>query len=545
MATNKPQSRSRAIRPSAECLEGRRLLSGTVSGMNTAGDQWTLTVLGKGKVQVIKQNDSTGNPAALNSATEIRSIILSGTDPTSTRLVETVKPAAGSPGRIYFQNLTEQPNRSDRTGNNLGVLAINIPDFYLANTSAAPPNANTTPPASPTTPAASITIPDGIESLRFGGADTTVSFATGSGVALSQNNNSDQFLIRLGVPIANGTDIIVNTITSNGQAAAASTTTPNSPTQDSVVFQVSGRLNLFQANSINGNTAVAPTAAGFTGGTIVASLPDPTSGLTGQIGFIRVGGNATNFSVLTNSQIANFYVGGETNNVSVLAPTSIRNLYFGRGLDSTTILTHQIEDIQANRGMLNSRIVTERLIGNSTFGGDVVNSTVLAGYLEGLAGVISTIETNETQLGQFFQQAVTLPTPTAQAGGLITTNIAGDVTNSVIAASDNPISQVNSPTTQTFGNPQDAFLPIGRILARVEGSIDNSTVTPMMPSTAFYAKNVNLTRGPVAPPNVTEPPLPRPATPVTLRGIPRVFPNINGKLETQPPGNQISNKYPA
>ncbi len=536
MATNQPQSRSRAIRPSAECLEGRQLLSGTVSGMNTAGDQWTLTVLGKGKVQVLKQNDSTGSPAALNSATEIRSIILSGTDPTSTRLVETVKPAAGSSGRIYFQNLTEQPNRSDRTGNNLGVLAINIPDFYLANTEAAP---STTA----TGPRATITIPDGINSLRFGGADTTVSFATGAGVPLSQNGVSDQFLIRLGVPIANGTDIIVNTITSSGQAAVPATgTTPTSPTQDSVVFQTSGRINLFQANAINGNTQLPPASAGFTGGTIVASLPDPTSGLTGQIGFVRVGGNATNFSVVTNSQIADFYVGGETSNIALLAPTSIRNLHFGRGVDSTTILTHQIENIQANRGMLNSRIVTERSIGNSTFGGDVVNSTVLAGYLQGLSGVVTTIENNELQLGQFFQQAVTFPTPTAQAGGLITTNISGDVTNSVFAASDNPISQVTSPTTQTFGNPADAFLPVGRILARVEGSISNTTATPLMPNTAFYAKNVNLTRGPVAPPNVTEPPLPKPATPVTLRGIPRVFPNVNGKLQAQVPGNQVRGK---
>ena len=106
-----------------------------------------------------------------------------------------------------------------------------------------------------------------------------------------------------------------------------------------MVFQVSGRINLFQANEIDGNTTVAPAAASFTGGTIVTSLPDPTSGLIGQIGFVRVGGNATNFSVLTNSQIANFYVGGETNNVNVLAPTSIRDMYFGRGLDSTTILS--------------------------------------------------------------------------------------------------------------------------------------------------------------------------------------------------------------
>ena len=524
------------------------MLAGSISGMNTAGDHWTLTVLGKGKVQVIKQNDSTGNPAALDSATEISSILLSGTDPTSTRLVEKVTPAAGSAGKIYFENLSEQPNHSDRTGNNLGVLAINIPDFYLANTAANPEGTSAT---ASTAPKATITIPDGINSLRFGGADTTVSFATGAGVALNQNGTSDQFLIRLGIPIANGTDIIVNTVTSSGQAAVASGSSTTAPTQDSVIFQVAGRLNLFQANEIDGNTTVAPAAAGFTGGTIVSSLPDPGSGLIGQIGFIRVGGNATNFSVLTGSQIANMYVGGETNNVSVLAPTSIRDLYFGRGADSTTILTDRIENFQANRGMLNSRIVTVTTIGDMTIGGDVVNSAILAGYQQGLANVVSSVETNIGQLGQYFQQAVNLPTPTAQAGGTITTNIAGDVTNSVIAASDNPISQVSStaaqatnPTAtivQTFGNIQDAFLPGGRITARVEGSIDNSTATPDMPSTAFYSKNVKLTRGPVAPPNVTEPPLPKPATPVTLRGIPRVYPGAsgNGNLVTHPPGNQI------
>ena len=533
MTTNKQHGRSRALRPSAECLEGRQLLAGSVSGMNTAGDQWTLTVLGRGKIQVIKQNDpTTGLPAALNSATEINSIILSGTDPTSTRLVETVTPAAGSSGKIYFQNLTEQPNRSDRTGGSLGILAINIPDFYLANTEAARS-------ATATDPAASITIPDGINSLRFGGADTTVSFATTSSTALSTNGISDQFLIRIGVPVQNGIDIVTDSITSNGQAAVASTNgQTTSPTQDSVVFQVGGRLNLFQANSINGNTAVPITSAGFSGGTIVSSLTDPTTGLTGQIGFVRVGGNATNFSVLTNSQIANFYVGGETNTVAVLAPVSIRNVFFGRGMDTTTLLTNQIESIAANRGALNSRVVVDRNLGNSTFGGDVVNSTFLAGYLQGLAGVISSIQTNITQLGQYYQQDVTLPTPTAQAGGTLTTNIAGDITNSIFAASVNPISQVIDPTSQVFGNTNDVFLPVGRITARVEGSIDNSTATPDMPNTAFFAKQVKLRRGAVAPPNVTEPPLPKPATPITLRGIPRVFPEINGTLQTHVPRPQ-------
>lgn len=533
MATRKQQGRSRALRPSAESLEGRQLLAGSVTGLNTAGDRWTLTVLGRGKIQVLKQDDpTTGAPAALDSRTEINSIVLSGTDPTSTRLVEKVVPAAGSSGRIYFQNLDEQPNHSDRTGNNLGVLSINIPHFYLANTSASP---------STTGPQAEITIPDGINSLRFGGADTTVSFASSAGASLANNNNSDQFLIRLGIPIAHGTDILVDSVTTSGQAAAA--TANATPTQDSVVFAVAGRINRFQANTINGNTAVAPDLSSFSGGTIVASLTDPTSGLTGQIGFVRVGGNATNFSAVTNSQIANFYVGGETNNVNVLAPTSIRDVYFGKGADTTTVRTNRIESFQANRGMLNSTVITDRSIGNMMLGGDVVNSTVQAGYLQGLATNISNIEGSITQTGSYFTTAQSFATPTAQAGGTMNVSIAGDVTNSVFAASDNPISQVENSSVQNFGDPQDTFLPVGRITARVEGSIDNTDATPQMPNTAFYAKNVVLRRGAVAPPDVPESPLGKIATPVTLRGIPRVFPKINGNRQTPVPGDQISGTH--
>ncbi len=542
MAMNKQQGRARALRPSAEFLEGRQLLANVISGMNTAGDQWTLSVIGRGKVQVIKQPDAAGNATALTDRTEIQSIILSGTDPLETRLVETVTPASGSSGHIYFQNLIEQPNHSLRTGGNLGVLAINIPDFYLANTELA--RATTETGA-----AAQITIPDGVNSLRFGGADTTVSFATSASTALSGNGISDQFLIRLGVPYQAGTDIVVNNVTSGAQAAVASGTTTASPTQDSVIFQVGGRLNLFQANSIDGNTTIPNVASNFTGGTIVSSLTDPTTGLTGQIGFVRVGGNATNFSTLTNTQIANFYIGGETNNVAVLAPTSIRSLLFGRGMDTTTVLTAQIENIQANRGALNSRVVTDNKIGNSTFGGDVVNSTFLAGYLQGLTGVTSTITSNITSLGEYYTQAVTFPVPTPQAGGTLTTNVAGDVTNSVFAASDSlssqsslgllsPTSQAGISSDQTFGDVNDVFLPAGRIRARVEGSINNATATPSMPATAFYGKQVALTRGAVAPPNVTEPPLPKPATPITLRGIPRVFPSVNGTLQTRVPPTQ-------
>jgi len=528
MATRKHLGRSRALRPLAEGLEGRQLLSATVSGTNTAGDHWTLTLKGRGSLQVIKQNDATGSPGALNSATEIRSIIISGTDPNTTRVTEKVTRATGSTGRIFFKTLTEVPNRSEKLGTGLGIESINIPDFYLGDTAS-------TAATTSGQPRASISIPDGINSLRFGGADTTAFFGTDPTQSVAQSGQNDQFLVRLGIPQALGTSIVVNRITSGAQAATTSGTgQAGSPTQKSVVFQVGGRINLFEANQIDGNTQIAPAAASFNAGTIVASLPDASTGVTGQIGFVRIGGNATNFSAVTNDRISNFYIGGETNNVSVLAPSGSRNYYFGKGADTVTILTHSIENLEANRGMVNSRVVSERMIGDIKLGGDVVNSTVLSGYQQGLTGIINTIESNETQFGQFFQTAVTAPVPTAQAAGDITAFIAGNVTNSVFAASDNPISQATATTTAnvTFGNPADVLLGLGKIVARVQGSIDNSSATPDMPKTAFYAQTVTRTHGVVVPPNVVEPPLPPPATPVHLRGIPKVFPATSNTTAT-------------
>ena len=526
MSMRKDLGRSRAIRPSAESLEGRRMLSATVSGTDTAGDHWTLTLAGKGALQVLKQTDpATGQAGALNSATEISSITVSGTDPLSTVLTGTVTPAAGSDGRVFFNNLNEIPNRSDLNGVGLGLKAINMPGFWLGYTG--------TTMAASGSPVAEINIPDGVNSLRFGGVDATKFFGTDPTQSPSQDGQNDEFLVNLGIPEAIGTSIVVNKVISNSQPGTTSSTgTPNPATQKSVVFAVNGRINLFQANEVDGNTQNAPAIGSFAGGTIVGSFADPTQGIVGQLGFVRIGGNATNFSTVTDTQLSNFYIGGETNNVSVLSPNGSRNFYFGKGVDTTSILTHSLENLYANRGMLNSTITSSRQIGDLQFGGDVANSTVLSGYqsgpqtqtLSGLQTLASTVQSNLGSLSSTTLPTLTIPVPTAQANGQITAFIAGNVTNSVFAASVLPISQVMDPTTQAFGDPQDAFLPLGRILARVEGSINNTTATPEMPKTAFYAKTVDLKKTVVTPPHVVEEPLPAPTTPVSLPGIPKVFP---------------------
>ncbi len=97
-------------------------------------------------------------------------------------------------------------------------------------------------------PAKSI-IPQGVLTLRFGGVD--VDYTPAGGTPLNQTGQSNEFQISLGLPVVQGTSIIVNTVNSDGEA--------NSPRaqpafQDYATFLVTGRLNLFQANKIDGNT---------------------------------------------------------------------------------------------------------------------------------------------------------------------------------------------------------------------------------------------------------------------------------------------------
>ena len=76
-------------------------------------------------------------PAALNSPTEINQIIVGGTDPLHSRLVGRVTKGPNGDGQVFFQNLTELTSRSDILGAGNGLLAINMPNFLLGNTTPA------------------------------------------------------------------------------------------------------------------------------------------------------------------------------------------------------------------------------------------------------------------------------------------------------------------------------------------------------------------------------------------------------------------------
>ncbi|WP_406695340.1 hypothetical protein V5E97_30380 [Singulisphaera sp. Ch08] len=522
MSTRKPTTRNRALRPKAENLEDRQLLSAVVSGTDIDGDQWVLQLIGPGSLVVAKQNGADGNPAPLNSQTQIKSITIGGLNPQQSRLVGQVTQGTNGDGKVFFQQLDELPSKSQQLSGGNGPLSIAIPDFWLANT---------TPSGSTGTPdPVTISIPDGVNTLQFGGVDTTV----GQVNPPPSTAQSDVAKVVLGLPQFGGTRIIIDkSISSSQEVPPSGTSTTPTTIQHAVEFDVSGRLNLFQANEILGDAATPPgqfvnqnaDATGY-GGTWVVSgtsgvapfLADGRiqGGLTGQIGNVRIGGNATNLSTLVfdatgtgQAKISNFSVGGETTNVLVVAPNGARNLVFGRGMDTVDILAHVVNTLTANRGALNSNVYVDRTISKVTFGGDVVNTNVLSGYVQNFSNIINAV-TGQSSVNVFSPTAQPTAPPlpqNAQNAGGMSVLVAGDVTNSVFAASVQPeFVSVNGGTVPRFGTSRNLVLPVGEIVAKVEGTIDNSVSTPDQPTTAFYANKVDLQKGPVIPPNVPEAP---------------------------------------
>lgn len=484
MATRRPGAS--AFRPRPEGLEDRRLLSGFARGVDVDGDVWTLRLLGPGDLRVTNQTDSSGTVIPLGQPALIQQIDVGGTAPLASRLEGRVHKAPGGDGKVFFETFQHHGAPTSRNSAPAGITTIDMPGFWLGRTSTTAPTANT--------PAGSISIPGGVITLRFGGVDTT--FTPPGGTPLNQNATSDAFTVDLGVPRSWGTSVIVNKMISSGARSSTGTVT-----QDSITVTVRGRINLFQADAIEGNADVPSTGFLGGGGTIVRSIQDLTdvtvfgTGITGQIGFVRVGGNATNFSTQTNDKISNYYVGGETNNVLVLAPAGLRNAFFGLGMDTTTIYTTELNTLAANRGALNSLVIADERAGEIVFGGDVEDTNFLVGY----QSLPSRIFTSQTAPD-------TIPPPVRDLGAIGKVIIAGDVTNSIFAASVDP-------TDGQFGTPDSLELPHSRITAKIEGVINNSTATPDAPTTAFYAKSVHLAKGPVTPPSVAQAPFPHPGLP--------------------------------
>ena len=316
-----------------------------------------LQLFGPGALSVVGVNGTVFNKSTQTSTDSIQTITVGGAITTQTRLVGTVHGTTGQ-SNVYFENLNVTPTgelgkidlgqvNNFRSVQN-GIFAIDMPDFYLAHTDTATPST----PSSIHTNAMSagqIFIPQGVLTLRFGGVN--VDYTPPGGTPLTQTNQNNEFQIDLGLPIIQGTSIIVNTVNSDAQA---NTTTATQPFQDYATFLVGGRLNLFQANQITGNTTPGLVPSQFPNQT-PATTSDPggtylfadgtTGGVTGQIGDLRIGGAATNFTTLISenpenlvaaegqldAKISNFFIGGQTKNVLLVAPSGARNIVIRPG----------------------------------------------------------------------------------------------------------------------------------------------------------------------------------------------------------------------
>ena len=522
MSKRKHSPRTRAYQPVADVLETRQLLSGVVSGTDVDGDTWSLRLIGPGALTVVKQVGADNNPTPLNATTEINQIIVGGTLPGLAKIVGKVKKSATGDGKVFFQEFNQLPGRSELfPGVGDSLKSIDMPGFWLANT---------TPGATPGTP--TVRLPDGVMSIRFGGVDMTHDRP-----AATSTTQADEAVLVFGLPQYGGTNIIIDkSISTSQQAPPATGSTTTRTVQFGVLFDVGGRLNLFQANSIEGDRARPPgqfsnqnpAATGRGGTTLYNSVSGSTrfnslvvDGIKGSsggaIGYVRVGGDATNFSTAIEDQtqsgtdkIANFFVGGEAANVLLIAPSGSRTIGFGKGMDTVEIRTHTIDTIKANRGAVNSTVVADRQIGRADFGGDVVDTTVLSGTVQNFSTILNAVAGNTGA-----PSAPPLPR-NAQPAGEITVHVAGDITNSVFAASVEPFNG-------DYSSPNALVLPTGVIHAKHEGTINNATATPEAPARAFYAQHVDSTIGPVTPPNQPEPPFTQPPTRPFVPGLhPRV-----------------------
>ena len=252
-----------------------------------------------------------------------------------------------------------------------------MPDFYLGLTSATAPT-STNGESQP-----AITIPDGVSTLDFGGVDTTAFFGTNPANSLNGNGQNNQFTVSLGIPQYAGTRIIMNKIITNSVPATGQRARPRSRTASPSRLWAGSASSRPTRSTAARRTSLRRSRPA--GGVVVEALPETAAAITGEIGFLRVGGNATSFSVspTTTSTPSSSAARRTTCRSWPLGGT--RNLYFGKGMDTTTIQTHTIQNLFANRGAINSKVIADRQIGNVEFGGDVVGTIVEAGYDQNLA----------------------------------------------------------------------------------------------------------------------------------------------------------------
>lgn len=296
-----------------------------VTGTDRAGDRWTITVHGPGKVIV---TDTTPNDGVLGDS--INTIQLVGTNPRTTYVTGNVitSPYLLTQGTILFNELIATS----------GVKSIELNGFTLTS--------NVSPP---------VTSPTGI--FLYGGVGT-LSFQD---IQASQDTSvvTTPYQIVIGepnTPLKMKPSIYINNI-NNQVFNSQSKTIPSGPvTTPSVQFMINGVIRNFDIVSATQGTVPAAFQFEF-----------PTVGTTGRtsvqataIDNLSVAGSAKNFTVSQASQpfsgagsgidyLHNAYFGGNADGVGIDVNGTIGNIIFNRGLgDPTGIFTAE----QATTGLL-------------------------------------------------------------------------------------------------------------------------------------------------------------------------------------------------
>jgi hypothetical protein len=279
-----------------------------VSGTDRAGDLWTITVHGPGRVIV---TDTTPNDGVLDD--DINTIQLVGTNPNTTYVTGEVRPSATNltTGTIAFNELVATS----------GVRSIELNGFTL------------TDQVSPAvTSPTGIFLSQGARVLSFNGIlaqiDTSV---TSTPYQIIEGTGSK--------PLDFQPSIYVNSI-QNIVFDSTATTVPTTPiTSPSVQFIINGALQTFDITS----TTQGPITAGFQFEFPVVGTTGRTSVQTTAVNNLNVAGSAVNFTVSKASQPfssqssgvnhirkANF--GGVADAVGLDVNGNIHKLTFQRGL---------------------------------------------------------------------------------------------------------------------------------------------------------------------------------------------------------------------
>jgi hypothetical protein len=134
MANRMRRAARNSRRPALDELESRQLMAARISGVDIDGDTWVLELTGPGDMNVTMRPDANGDPVKVGEPGLIDTIRITGTAPKSSKLVGKVVRGSNGDGKVFFGNLIQERNSSLTQFGGLGMVSVDIPEFWLGDT---------------------------------------------------------------------------------------------------------------------------------------------------------------------------------------------------------------------------------------------------------------------------------------------------------------------------------------------------------------------------------------------------------------------------